>query len=60
MDDPLMNTYEAHLLGKAEEYILELREALEEITRPFPSMLTMDDLADHNKMIREKFELKFK
>lgn len=31
--------------------------ALEELTRPFPESLTLDDLADHNKTIRAKYKL---
>lgn len=31
--------------------------ALEELTRPFPESLTLDDLTEHNKVIREKYKL---
>jgi hypothetical protein len=36
---------------------VSLLMALEEITRPFPDSLTLDDLAAHNKTIREKYKL---
>lgn len=39
------------------EEIKDLRDALDELTAPFTSELNMDDLAEHNLEIREKFKL---
>lgn len=49
-------TYKESLSLRNHQF-LELVMTMDELTAPFTDSLTMDDLSDHNKMIRKQFNL---
>ena len=44
-------------IKELEDINADLLKTLKELTEPFPDNLNMDDLAEHNKMIREHYNL---
>jgi transposase-like protein len=48
---------EVNPLKELERINADLLNTLKELTEPFTEYLNMDDLAEHNKMIREHYNL---